>query len=502
MPTIDINFVLILTSLVWCYALRCGYISDDHAAISQRFDIIPDAEKVDRGEKYWTKLFNDGPVMYYNKRIFWKLGFKDFPFFWHLWSYLLHIANTYLLYLFLLPIFGQQVTLTALCFWAINPMLNQNVVWISGAPYLYGVFFSLIALIGWQNPFCFMPFYFLALITNISIFFVPIINFAIHPHAWQSWLYLAATVCVSIPVLVWKFNHRFTKGLVLDRDNFSLRPRKLNTLARMFFYYVYCLLCPTNMGWYHQEGFRYNQAWEKFNYKTLLGYAIAYLLIWKGGLAGLIFVLGFLPVSNVYATNSFLQDRYTYFMSIGFALFIAPYLIQYPFLFWMAIAFYGSRAYSYTRKMKDDETMYRENWRNHPHSDNAINNLSYFLIHQRRLDEARVIILQGLNENRTNMMLWYNLGITFAGQGHFHNDEGKFRFIKAIECFKTALEIEPRWNKPAEDMKKIVQILIDNKVITVNKDESAMGLGITVPRFKDLKFPESENGNNAAANSH
>lgn len=490
MPIIDINFVLILAGIVWCYALRCGYISDDHAAVAQRHDIIPDAERVDRGESFWVKIFNDGPIMYYQTRFFWKLGLKDFPFFWHLLSYSIHLFNIYLLYLWLLPILGHNTTVTALCFWSINPMLNQNVVWVSGRPYLFGVLLSLIALIGWDNPLCFVPFYMLAVITNISIFFIPIINFIVHPFEWQSWLYLAILTCGSIPILVWKFNKRFTKGLVMDRDNFRFKLRKINTFGRMIFYYSYCLLCPTNMGWYHQEGFRYNPTWELFNYKTLIGYVITFLVIAKGGIAGAIFLLGFMPVSNIYATNSFLQDRYTYFMSIGFAILIAPILINYPFLIWMAIAFYGSRAYSYSRQMNNDEKMYRENWRNHPKSDHAINNLSFFLINQRRYDEARVVIYHGLEANRTNMMLWYNLGITFGAQGHFQNDEGKFKLIKAIECFKTALEIEPRWAKPAIDMKKIIQALIDHKVLTLQKDDSAMGVGITVPRLAGLNIPE------------
>jgi len=497
LPIIDINFILILASIVWCYALRCGYISDDHAAVAQRYDIIPDAEKVDRGESFWIKVFNDGPLMYFQTRLFWKIGFKDFPFFWHLFSYSMHLCNIYLFYLWLVPIFGAQITLAALCFWSINPMLNQNVVWVSGRPYLMAVFLSLVAMIGWQNPILFILLYLLAVITNLSIFFLPVINFIVHPFEWQSWLYLSILMLGAIPILVWKFNKRFTKGLVMDRDNFIFKLRKVNTLMRLFFYYSYSLLCPVNMGWYHAEGFRYNPAYEKFNHKTYFGCLIvAYAM--TQGLAGWIFILGFLPMSNIYATNSFLQDRYLYFMSIGFSLMIAPLLAEYPFLIWMVIAFYGSRAYSYSRFMRNDEIMYRENWRNHPKSDNAINNISFFLIARRRYDEARVVIEYGLAENRTNMMLWYNLGITFAAQGHLANDEGKFRFIKAIECWKTSLEIEPRWSKPIEDMKRMVQFLMDNKILSVNKDDSnKSGIGITVPRFVGLKMPGEEKTSDA-----
>ena len=159
MMNIDINIVLAIVAFTWHYALFCGYISDDHATVAERKDIIPDAEKVDRGESFWVKRFNDGIVMFYFTAFGQWLGMRSVPFFWHLISLGLHLCNTYLLYVFLIPLFGYDVALYASCFWAINPMLNQNVVWISGRPYLLGVLFSLIAMIGWQDPLCFLSFY-------------------------------------------------------------------------------------------------------------------------------------------------------------------------------------------------------------------------------------------------------------------------------------------------------------------------------------------------------
>jgi len=486
MPTIDINLVLLAVFVAWHYSLFCGYISDDHAAVAGRIDIIPDEEKVDRGESFWVKRFNDGIVMFYQTRIFWALGLKDRPFFWHLFSLLIHLANTYLLYLFLLPIIGQNA-LYAAAFWAVNPMLNQNVVWVSGRPYLFGVFFALIAMICWSNPLVFIPFYLLAVLTNISIFFVPIILWLIHGGTLQTNLYIFILMAAALPFLVWKFNARFTRGLVIDRDNFRFKTRKFNTLARVFLYYIISLFVPTKMGWYHQAGFRYNEKWEKFNYLTLIGYLMVCWLTFYVGLPGWIYLLGILPNSNIYATNSFLQDRYTYFGSIGIAMIVAPYLAIYPALFYIVMTFYITRAYMYSRNLKDDEKVYRENWRNHPRSDYAVNNLSYFLIQQRRYDEARVVIERGLNVNNMNKMLWYNLGITWAAQGNFQSDEGKFKFLRALECWKMCLQIEPRWKKPADDLSKLIKLLVDNKVLTASPSEGAEGVSISVPNLIGVK---------------
>lgn len=487
MPTIDINLILLVVAFTWHYCLFCGYISDDHAAVASRTDIIPDDEKKDRKESYWVKRFNDGIVMFYQTRIFWALGLKNKPFFWHLFSLWLHLANTYLLYLFLVPIMSDNIALYTCAFWAVNPMLNQNVVWISGRPYLFGTFLVLIAMNCWQNPLAFGVFYMLAVITNISIFFVPVIMWLIYPEEWQTKFYLGIMVIGALPFLVWKFNKRFTNGLVIDRENFAFRKRKLFTFARIVLYYIWTLFFPVRMGWYHQAGFRYNERWEKFNYQTLIGFVCILCLVLYTKTAGWWFLLGLLPNSNLYATNSFLQDRYLYFCSIGIALILAPYLAAYPALFYCAMTFYVTRAYMYSRHLKNDETLYRENWRNHPKSDYAINNLSFFLIQQKRYDEARVVIERGLNINSVNKMLWYNLGITHAAQGHFNNDEGKFRFIKALDCWKKCLQIEPRWAKPAGDLKKLIQILVDNKVLTLNKDDSAHGISISVPNLKGIK---------------
>jgi tetratricopeptide (TPR) repeat protein len=488
MPTVDINLVLCIVAFAWHYCLFCGYISDDHAAVAQRLDIIPDEEKKDRGESYWVKRFNDGIVMFYQTRIFWALGLKNVPFAWHLLSLGVHLANTYLLYTFLLPVVGNDVSLYACAFWGVSPMLNQNVVWVSGRPYLFGAFLSLVALNCWQDPVAFGIFYILAVITNISIFFAPIIVWMIAPDSWQAKLYLGVMVLCAGPFVMWKFNARFTNGLVIDRDNFAWRPRKVFTFARIALYYVHSLFVPTKMGWYHQAGFRYNEKWEKFNYLTVAGFLLIGFMMWINPFAGTWFLLGLLPNANIFATNSFLQDRYLYFCSIGVALIVAPVLAKYPALFYVAMTFYVTRTYMYSRHLKDDEKLYRENWRNHPQSDYAINNLSYFLIQQRRFDEARVVVERGLHINRGNKMLWYNLGITYAAQGHFNNDEGKFKFLKAMECWKTCLAIEPRWSKPAEDLKRIIKILVENKVITLNKDEAAPhGMSISVPNLVGMK---------------
>ena len=291
--------------------------------------------------------------------------------------------------------------------------------------------------------------------------------------------------------MIWKFNKRFNNALVIDRKNFRFRKRRINALCRIYGYYIWTFFTPVRMGWYHQGGFRYNEKWEKVNIWTVVSYGIViYLMMNK--VAGWWVLLGILPNANLFATNSFLQDRYLYFGSIGIAVLLAPFLYQYPILLIIALTFYGTRAYMYSRQMQNDEAMYRENWRNHPNSDYAVNNLSFFLIHQKRFEEARVIIMRGLKINQRNKMLWYNLGVTWVSTGNLHTDGGKFRFLRAVDCWKKALEIEPRWNKPAEDLKNLIEFLIANKVITPNPKEGAKGPMIDIPMIKGLNVRPAE----------
>jgi hypothetical protein len=463
--------------------LRCGFISDDHAAVAQRKDIIPDGEKNPVKKPYWVDVFDQGVVMFYINRCMDLLHIRRMPFFWHALLLMLHLLNSYLLYLTLLPILGERVAVMAVFLWAVNPMLNQTVVWISGRPYTIATTLCLLAMIFWHNPLIVLPLYGLAVITNISIVFMPILIKIIHPGAWQSNFYLMTIFAVATPFILWKFKMRFSKALVIDRENFRWRNRRINNLMRVYAYYVWTLIVPVRMGWYHQAGFRYNSKWDKFNVWTLVGYCLA---IWfaSQGLFGWWFLLGLLPNMNIFVTNSFLQDRYTYFGSIGMACIIAPVLYQYPELYIVALTFYGTRAYMYTRQLINDEAMYRENWRNHPNSDYAVNNLSFFLIQQKRFSEARVIIMRALETVKDNKMLWYNLGVTWAAQGHLNTDEGKFYFLRAVDAWKMCLQIEPRWRKPAEDLERLIKLLLEHKVITTQKSEANPNIPqIDIPMF-------------------
>ena len=474
---------LLWTFLAWHYALRCGFISDDHAVIANRKDIIPDEERATKEkietagpvEPYWIKVFNDGVVMYFLNAIMFRLPIRKNPLPWHALSLTLHLLNVYLLSVFLTPITGEDIAIVAAFIWGINPMLNQVTVWCSGRPYSIATALVLIGMINYQNPFIFLPCYGLAVITNISIAFVPVLLKLIYPEACQTTFYVVAMFGLGFPFILWKFHRRFTAALVIDRDNFRFKKRRFNMLARLYAYYVWALLIPIKMGWYHQAGFRYNIKWEKFNIWTLVGYGVVIALACSG-VPGWWFILCVLPNANIFATNSFVQDRYTYFGSIGIALIFAPILAKFPLLLACAGTLYVVRAYMYTRQMKDDEALYRENWRLHPKSDYAVNNLSYFLISQKRYEEARQLILRGIEVDKNNKMLWYNLGVTWAATGDLRSDEGKFRFLRAVDCWKMALQVEPRWKKPADDIKRLITFLLENKVITMDKGEAANGM--------------------------
>jgi len=473
----QIIYALTFIFIVWHYALRCGFISDDHAAVAQRKDIIPDGEKHPMKKSYWVHVFDQGIVMFYLNKVMDMLHIRKSPFAWHLFLLGIHLLNSYLLFLLLTPLLGEGIAIMAMVIWAINPMLNQTVVWVSGRPYTIAVCLALLTLLNWNQPLIALPLYALAVITNVSIVFVPVLIKVLYPDAWQSNLYLILAFALAIPFILWKFKMRFAKALVIDRENFRFKKRRINNLARVYAYYVWTLCVPVRMGWYHQAGFRYNPAWDKFNIWTLVGYGLVCLFV-RQGFFGYWFLLGLLPNMNVVVTNSYLQDRYTYFGSIGLACILAPILYQYPYAFVAVCTFYGTRAYMYTRQLLNDETMYRENWRNHPFSDYAVNNLSFFLIQQKRFPEARVMILRALESTKDNKMLWYNLGVTFAAQGHLRTDEGKFYFLRAVDAWKMALQIEPRWRKPAEDLQKLIKILLEHKVITTDVNKANKGMPV------------------------
>jgi tetratricopeptide (TPR) repeat protein len=293
-----------------------------------------------------------------------------------------------------------------------------------------------------------------------------------HPHVWQGTFYIWLIVA-AIPFVLWKFQKRFAQNaLVLDRKNFHFRKRRLNNIARMYMYYIFALIFPVKMGWYHEVGFSYNEKWDGFNVWALVGFVTVFVLCHN--ILGLWFLLGLLPQMNIFATNSYIQDRYVYFGSMGLAILLTPFIP--PVLYVAIVAIYASKSYTYSRFMVNDEYLYKENWRNHPNADYAINNLSFFLMQARRYEEARAFINRGLEINKDNKLLWYNLGVTWAATGSLNTEEGIQRFFRAMECWKRALQIEPRWKKPFDDMQKVVKLLIDNKILTMDKSQAMPGV--------------------------
>lgn len=467
---LTIEIVLAIAAITWHYGLFCGFVSDDHATIERRKDIIPEGERNPKKEAYWRKVFNDGPVLFYLNRVMWKIVGQS-HFAWHLLTFCIHIANTYLFYLVASTILEPKVALFAALIWTINPMQNQIAVWCSGRPYGIAAIFSLICLLYWHNPFIVLPFYLLAIFTNVSVILLPILIKLLHPLTWQGNLYIGLLL-LAIPWLVWKFVQRFGKGaLVLDRQNYQFSIRRMNNIARVYMYYLFACLFPVKMGWYHQGGFRYNTDWDGFNIWALGGYGLIVYFLRES--AGVWFLLGMLPNMNIFATNSYLQDRYIYFGSMGLALLVAPYLAQWPVVFIALAATHAVKSYTYSRHMANDEKLYRENWRNHPNSAYAVNNLGFFLIQQNRAEEARAIIQRGIDLDKKNKLLWYNLGITWAMRGSLGTPEARMNFMRALDCWKMALQLEPRWRKPKEDIDKLVKYLIDNKVLTAKKSEAA-----------------------------
>lgn len=477
---IPIEYVILAALATWHYALFCGFVSDDHAVIAKRKDIIPEGEKTPIKEQYWIKVFNDGILMYYLNAILRRIC-GTAPFAWHAFSLSLHLLNTYLFYKVATMMAGPGVGSFAALLWTVNPMLNQVVVWCSGRPYGIATAIALTIMLNWQHPVMVLPLYILGIITSVTIGFLPVLLKIMHPGTWQGNLYLCYLL-LAIPFVMWKFARRFGKGaLVIDRTHYQFTLRRINNIARVYVYYAASLLFPVSMGWYHQGGFRYNAKWDGFNIWAVIGYALIAFFVQRGA-NGAWFLLGMLPNMNLFATNSYLQDRYVYFGSMGFALIAAGVLHQYPIVFIMLVAIFMSKAYSYSRHMVDDENLYRENWRNHPLSDYAHNNLAYFLIQQNRYEEARAICQRGLDICRGNKLLWYNLGITWAATGNLTNDEGKMRFIRALDCWKQALALEPRWNKANEDIQKMIKFLVENKVLTPNPQMAAPNMpSVSVP---------------------
>ncbi|MDD5087709.1 MAG: tetratricopeptide repeat protein [bacterium] len=147
-----LGIVLVFAALAFSPSWQNGFVSDDNGLIPNRISLYQDVaglKELVRHVYWWGSGDTDARYDLYRPLVsatFWfdyQLGGDD-PRVYHVSNYLVHLANTLLVYLCLVPIAGSGLALAVAALFGVGPAAVTSVGWISGRTDLWAAFFSLL----------------------------------------------------------------------------------------------------------------------------------------------------------------------------------------------------------------------------------------------------------------------------------------------------------------------------------------------------------------------
>lgn len=150
--------LLIFVGAVYSPSLRGGFVNDDRSLIEARAPLFdtPGAYRVLPFKVYWWGTpYDPDAWRYYRPWVsltFWaeyKIGGLK-PYIFHLSNWLVHLANTVLIFILMRTILGGWLALGVATLSAICPTALTSVGWISGRTDLWATFFILLFLLAFR----------------------------------------------------------------------------------------------------------------------------------------------------------------------------------------------------------------------------------------------------------------------------------------------------------------------------------------------------------------
>jgi tetratricopeptide (TPR) repeat protein len=399
--------------------------------------VIDDVEGIQR---YDGKI-KDKTYYAYLKHLWWFLWGKDMRKH-HLFSVLLHTVSCGLLYLFLETLFGNSLAFWATLLFAVHPINNQSIAWVSGRGYPLGLIGLLLSL---QVP-------------KIVSFYPSLETLTITKYLMFSLIFIWGIVSqfatmISFPVLImmheyslailsafimliagaWfvkdTIDHRaktFKEQSMENTTKFHLK--KLIVAIKTFAYYTQLCVFPAHMGIYHKWGYHYEDGMEKEDNMFWLGIA---LLLSLGGLFyfgndivrfGIIWYVSYIFIFlNWITIHQFVSERYCYIANIGLCIIIGDYIQNTPILGAFIVGLYLMRTWQHLPTYCDEIRFYLSNIWNFPDSEVAMANLGVILMRAGLVGMAVDYWLMATKMNPNYDVPFYNLYSTLKGRGDFTN---------------------------------------------------------------------------------
>lgn len=420
--TFRISLILVTLGLaVWSVTLSFGFVWDDFPTIVsnphlQHWSTLGKAwfhdywglHEVPEHSGYWRPV----PTVIY---AFFTLLTGTSPLVFHALNVLLHLSNSVLLvnFLFRLSLSGFPLFFASL-FFCLHPLVAESVSFVSALPDLLAIFWGMSALLLWSSPkvnfkrslgagLCLI----LALLSKESaVSFVGVLLFAPWIFPKDSWIFKFKKQTILTLFLFLTFYlilHVWVTGGMGTRslwgDSLSAHLATVIRLAPFSFFLTFFPVggSPTRT-FPISPGFQDPLVWSALF--TVLTLAVLCVLLWKKhpwfGKGIFLYILFWLPSSNLIPAEGLIADRYLYLPCMGTAFLLGHMIKKIVLLHPKALrlvtilflAIWAIWAFQSARIWRSNETLWQHAVQASPESSVAWNEWGNVLLQKSEFEQA------------------------------------------------------------------------------------------------------------------
>lgn len=438
----EMFFLSFVVWLTYWHVINAGFVSDDIEGL-QNYD----------GK---LKKFDYGHL---NKWLLYKLLEKS-PRRNHLFSIILHNANTLLLFSFLITFIPIKLALYSCILFAVYPVCIQSVAWISSRGYPISLFFCLLGFnllslfpVAVSNSFLF------ALVTilygcvyyvSIEAQFAVLATFVLQVF-FGNYFFSAIGAVISIVAGLGIVKEVIkTRTDVFKEQNLArstmCKPQKIIVAIKSLAYYTRLCFFPKRLGLYHKFEYHYSDKTEKEDKWFWLGFVML-----LGFITGFIFgdtivkfaILWYLAYVFIFLNwitiHQFVSERYVYIASVGICVLTAYGVLildtllfsGYPVLFTIIASLYLMRSWVHMPTYNEEVSFYQSNVWNFPDSEVAFGNLGVTYMKCQLLGSAVDMWQIAIKINPSYDVAHYNISSVLKQRGDFVNARESLK--KAVE---------------------------------------------------------------------
>ena len=396
----------------------------------------------------------------------------------HVWSMLVHAVSLLLCYNFLSFHFGASVAFPATLLFAIHPVINQCLAWISGINYLYCLTFLLANYNILQMDLSYywtIPLTILCTFLSSLTLLVGCFNFAtlyILGYHWEAFAALIVGILMMLRDGGIVVNYRRTEFKKQNMTS-TITPnvRKPVVMLKTLWYYICLVIVPKRLGLYHEFGYNYSRKDEEpsamfwLGLLSLVGFGVSF---WYGDFLTRFCIIWFLSYfaifSNFLTANQFVVERYIFIPSLAYCVLFARYLYPYPVLFWLFIGLYAMRSSMHIWTYKDHISFYTSNIQNFPNSEVAYGNLGCAYQGAGMSGSAFDFWMKATKINPHYDVPWYNMHSLVKGAGDL---------VQARDYLKNCMNAQvvhfkDTWEK---DMAELENTILKNECLSTLSKE-------------------------------